>query len=226
MEKIIKMLEDKDLIIIVKKEGHVEYVSVDYIDDSYYFDNNIQSGYSYSNPMKAVCSFEVLKRLYPELSFSIAECVNTKTAYREIDSSIYELIDEEKIAINNKITEDLQELFKKELEFKISFTINGEMKFLKQLPTVSILSMKSVDEMERFLTDEFEEAKVLSPEKLQSAPTNFLKDIKDIHKDIFDMLKSIRYIFENYLPPIHINNLFHQIVRDEINESAKDYNII
>lgn len=28
------------------------------------------------------------------------------------------------------------------------------MKFLKQLPTVSILSMKSVDEMERFLTDE------------------------------------------------------------------------
>ena len=226
MEKIIKMLEDKDLIIIVKKEGHVEYVSVDYIDDNYYFDNNIQSGYSYSNPMKAVCSFEVLKRLYPELSFSIAECVNTKTAYREIDSSIYELIDEEKIAINNKITEDLQELFKKELEFKISFTINGEMKFLKQLPTVSILSMKSVDEMERFLTDEFEEAKVLSPEKLQSAPTNFLKDIKDIHKDIFDMLKSIRYIFENYLPPIHINNLFHQIVRDEINESAKDYNII
>lgn len=225
MEKIIKMLEDKDLIIIVKKEGHVEYVSVDYIDDSYYFDNNIQSGYSYSNPMKAVCSFEVLKRLYPELSFSIAECVNNKTAYREIDSSIYELIDEE-IAINNKITEDLQELFKKELEFKISFTINGEMKFLKQLPTVSILSMKSVDEMERFLTDEFEEAKVLSPEKLQSAPTNFLKDIKDIHKDIFDMLKSIRYIFENYLPPIHINNLFHQIVRDEINESAKDYNII
>lgn len=61
---------------------------------------------------------------------------------------------------------------------------------------------------------------------MQSAPTNFLKDIKDIHKDIFDMLKSIRYIFENYLPPIHINNLFHQIVRDEINESAKDYNII
>lgn len=231
-QKLINELSQMDLAII-RHGDNQEFLTFDGIFDEPLYTDRIDLAYRLdTNNLVPILS--VLSKIEEKTNawFEIVELINSKTSYRVLDNihEIFEIMnsDEVKESVGKEIKTTLESINNGNIGFQIGFVIPGKgLNFLSEIPDRHMTKINSVEELEKFLTPNRVSAQTFTSESFKAlAYTGESEEIKEIHKNMLEITKSVTFMFEDGVD-IATNMLFHHLVRDELIKYAqKEYIIL
>lgn len=228
MERIEKMMTGKDVIIIRDNAGERDFMSIDFIDGTVEYSKNISESYIIVNP-KIACKYLYILNFENQNTgnrFLLAELVNDKQAYRELDmTDINKFMNSSKNDIKKEISEEFLELTNpdNELLFRIGLTVNNKFYLVKNLPVGNFTDVESVEDLMPYLTKEMDDSTIFKSTDMSNY--SYAKKVDYVKREMIPIIKSTKMILLKEIP-LYLSELMHFVMMQEINKSISQYKII